>query len=398
MKFLYLEARKGILRCYVLAALLLFLGVNLLKIYGDYRAGEIRPVAANVNGMQEGYSEIYERACGPINEETAGFISSEYKRLVSLTADGTYSRKCQEGTYSGYLFGDFYLFHKYFYPSMEYSVKYPAYMDSILEQAKQNLELYREKGNTADAAKSVYILKHYTGRSIPEFYKYDGWEALLTYDFSDLLILLLLILGIAPVFTREKETGMTLILSSSKRGGWHLLLSKCGSGGLFASVVTVLFSLENFLVFGVLCGFEGMYSPLYAIETYKHTPYTGTILSCYFLCSALKIMGFSIITLVPTLLSACCRKTLYPCLFSLGIGVVFGCLSGWTVTQIWWKEILSLVSPLTLTRGWELLMNLYGASIGGIYVPRLYILFAVQAAVAGLLIFFTRRKSCCKSN
>ena len=61
MSFLYLEARKGILRRYTLIALALFLCLNTVKIIADYRAGEIRPVAANTSGMQTGYNTIYER-------------------------------------------------------------------------------------------------------------------------------------------------------------------------------------------------------------------------------------------------------------------------------------------------------------------------------------------------
>ena len=193
MNFLYLEARKGILRRYTLIALALFLCLNTVKIIADYHAGEIRPVAANTSGMKTGYDKIYEQIKGPITEETVSFITSEYQRLDGLTADGTYSREPQEGTYSGYIFGDYYLLHSYFYPHMEYSVKYSADMEEVLTQAKENVTFYQESGNTAGVVENDYILHHYTGRAIPEFYLYDGWEALLSYDFSDLLILLLLI-------------------------------------------------------------------------------------------------------------------------------------------------------------------------------------------------------------
>ena len=42
MNFLYLEARKGILRRYTLIALALFLCLNTVKIIADYHTGEIR--------------------------------------------------------------------------------------------------------------------------------------------------------------------------------------------------------------------------------------------------------------------------------------------------------------------------------------------------------------------
>lgn len=93
MNFLYLEARKGILRRYTLIALALFLCLNTVKIIADYHTGEIRPVAANTSGMKTGYDKIYEQIKGPITEETVSFITSEYQRLDGLTADGTYSRE-----------------------------------------------------------------------------------------------------------------------------------------------------------------------------------------------------------------------------------------------------------------------------------------------------------------
>lgn len=396
MNFLYLEARKGILRRYTLIALALFLCLNTVKIISDYHAGEIRPVAANTSGMKTGYDKIYEQIKGPITEETVSFITSEYQRLDGLTADGTYSREPQEGTYSGYIFGDYYLLHSYFYPHMEYSVKYSADMEEVLTQAKENVTFYQESGNTAGMVENAYILHHYTGRAIPEFYLYDGWEALLFYDFSDLLILLLLILAVAPTFTREKENGMTLILSSCKRGEWPLLFSKCGAGVIFAWILTALFALLNLLVFGLLCGFEGWSSPLYAIGSYQYTPFSGSILLFYGVICGLKAIGFSVIALLLILLSACFQKSLYPCLIGLGLGVASNYCAGWALSLVWWKQCLSCISPFTLTSGSKLLESLYGVSIGGVYLLRLFVVLVVQAVTACLLVIAIRRKSCCK--
>ena len=394
MRFLYLEARKGILRRYTLIALTLFLCLNAVKIIADYRAGEIRPVAANTGGMQAGYSAIYEQAKGPISEETVRFITSEAKRLEELTADGTYSRKPQEGTYSGYIFGDYYLFHGTFYPHMEYSVKYASEIADILERAEENAAFYQKSGNTAGAAENAYILNHYADRNIPAFYLYDGWEALLSYDFSDLLILLLLILAVAPAFTREKENGMTLILSSCKRGGWPMIFSKSGAGVLFTWGLTILFALLNLLVFGVLCGFEGWNSPLYAIESYQYTPFSGSILSFYGIVCGLKAVGFGVAALFLTFLSACFQKSLYPCLAGLGLCIGLNYCAGWALSDSWWKQALSYTSPFTLTNGSRLLEDLSGIGVGGIYLLRVFIALSVQIVIGCLLVIAIRRKSC----
>lgn len=394
MKLLYLEARKGIIRRYVVIALLLFLCLNVAKIVSDYHAGEIRPVAGNTTGMETGYYNIYRQVSGPITKEAVSFITSEYQRLRGATADGTYSREPQEGTYSGYLYGDFYLFHKYFYPNIEYSVKYSDYVGGIIDRASENLTFFRENDNTEEVAKNSYILKHYSNRRISEFYLYDGWEALLSYDFSDLLILLLLVLTIAPVYTREKENSMISLLHSCKRGSWPLQLSKCVTGTVFACTVVMLFSIANLVIFGVLCGFEGWNSPLYAIESYSNTPFAGSILSFYLLNMALKAIGFSIIAIILIFLSCCFEKTLYPCLLGFGIAVLLCFFSGWSTSPLWWQQMLAYISPFTLTKGWCLLESLYGTNIGGLYLLKIQMVLIIQFLGAGSLVFAIRRKSC----
>lgn len=167
-------------------------------------------------------------------------------------------------------------------------------MNNVLAQAMENVDFYLHTGNTTDAARNSYILRHYANRSIPEFHLYDGWEALLSYDFSDLLILLLLVLTVSPIFTREKENEMTLILSSSKRGKWPLVASKCGVVVLLSVALTAMFALCNVLTFGLLCGFEGWNSPLYAIENYQYTPFSDSVLLFYLLNVSLSLLPYLI--------------------------------------------------------------------------------------------------------
>ncbi len=394
MKLFYLEARKGILRRSVLIALILFLCLDILKIGLDYRSGAIREVIGNTEGMQAGFAEIYDKAKGAITSETAEFLVSEYQRLSQAVADGTYSRKPQEGTYSGYIYGDYYLFGSYFYPQMSYCVQYPVRMAERLEQETENLKFYQSVGNESMSAKSNYILQHYTDRSIPSFYLMDSWESLLKYDFSDLLILLLLILGVAASFTREKETGMTMLLSSSKYGGWPVLVSKCGAAVIYATGLTLIFSLMNLVVYCVLFGVEGLDCPLYAIKAYQDSPFGGTVGQFYLLSCEMKALGFSVFSLLLLLLSACFQHTLYPCILGVGVGVTASYLSGWAASPVWWKGILSSVSPLTLTRAWDLWSCLCGDLIGSIYLPRLYIVLLIQFVLVVGVFWAVRRKSC----
>lgn len=394
MKLIFWEARKGILRRSVLTALLLFLCFDTLKIGLDWRAGKIREVIGNTEGMQVGFAELYDRVKGPITKETAAFLAGEYRRLSRAVADGTYSRRPQEGTYSGYIYGDYYLVAAYFYPRMSYCVGYPARMEERLEQEAENVKTSRSAKNGAAAAKSAYMLRHYAGRSISAFYLMDGWESLLSFDFSDLLILLLLILGAAAGFTREKETGMSALLSSSRRGGWHVTAAKCGAAVLYAVGLTAIFSALNLAVYGVLLGFWGWDCPLYAIESYQDTPFGGTVGQFYLLSCGMKALGFSVFSLFLLLLSACFARTLYPCILGAVAGAAAFSLSGWAASPVWWKGMLAAVSPLTLARAWNLWSGLCGEQIGGIYVPRVFWVLLIQLVLVAGLLWVLGRKSC----
>lgn len=162
--------------------------------------------------------------------------------------------------------------------------------------------------------------------------------------------------------------------------------------------MTFLFALLNLLVIGLLCGFDGWSSPLYAIKNYQYTPFSGSILLFYVIMCGVKAIGFSAVALLLTFLSACFKKSLYPCLAGLGLSVVLDYCSGWALSSVWWKQVLSYISPFTLTSGSKLMESLSGVSIGTIYLLQIFVALFIQTVIVCLLIISIRRKSCCKWN
>lgn len=401
MRLCYLEARKGILRRFVMAALGFLVCLNLVKIGLDYQAGEIREVAGNRENMRQAFMEIYNAAKGDITQETAGFVTQETKRLEELCADGTYSRDYTPGTYCGYLFGDYFLIHKYFYLPMQYCVSYEDSLEPVLERAEDNLEFYTQVGNKGMAAKSAYILEHYAGRSIRAFYLTDGWEHLLSYGFSDLLILLLLLLGVSGSFSRERETDMLRLLQSTRNGKGKLALSKCVSAILYAVCLTVLFAAVNFTVYGILCGFEGLNCPLYAIESYRDTPFSGTILEFYLLATLAKAAAFSQTAVCLSFLSSCFRRTLLPCLMGAGVMVFMEWLGSMAGSFLSARSIAGMLSPLSLTHLSQWMRSLHGFLIGAWFFPQEIIAVLLQLVLTALCavgIWFNNEESVCRAS
>ena len=173
-----------------------------------------------------------------------------------------------------------------------------------------------------------------------------------------------------------------------------MFVSKCGAAILYTIGLTAVFSLLNLAVYGVLLGFEGWDQPLYAIETFQDTPFYGTVSQFYLLSCGMKTIGFSILALLLLLLSACLQRTLYPCILGVGAGILTAYLSGWVASPVWWKGLLAAISPLSLTRSWDLWSCLCGDRLGSMYLPRSFTVLLIQLALASVLLRAVRRKSC----
>lgn len=130
------------------------------------------------------------------------------------------------------------------------------------------------------------------------------------------------------------------------------------------------------------------------MEAYQDTPFNGTVGQFYLLSCGMKALGFSILALLLLLLSACLQRTLYPCILGAGAGILASYLSGWIASQVWWKGLLSAISPLSLTRAWDLWSCLCGDRLGNLYLPRSFTVLLIQLALAGILLWAVRRKSC----
>jgi len=77
------------------------------------------PHTAEYQKWWQSYQEMYDKVSGKLTADKARFVVSEYRRLDAMVADGTYSREKQEGTYTGYIWGDYVFITKYFYRPMK---------------------------------------------------------------------------------------------------------------------------------------------------------------------------------------------------------------------------------------------------------------------------------------
>lgn len=281
--------------------LLAFFVINIVQISRGIPRG-------NPESFVKGEQVIYETVRGAWTDEKLRFITENAERTEAIRASGDYSTApSQPGTYTGYIFGDCMVFAE-IYDEMSYMYHYGQDMQAVLGRAAENAEFYAEKGNDYLRRENEQILRLYQHRSIPAYYRTDGAEQLISYDFSALLTVFAVLLCAVPVFAREHSAQMTDLLTTAPKGGTALTLAKTAAAMLSVSAISAAFSLCDAVCFARAYRIDCFSLPLYAVRSFRDTPFSGTVLQYLILLAVCRVLGAWLLTAVCLLGSAALRS------------------------------------------------------------------------------------------
>lgn len=399
IRLFYFEIRKNFLTKYIFLAFSLFLIINGLLIYKNYIFGDgkstgyFMPHSADTRKQWEFYRSMHKKLDGDLTIEKANFIIDENNRLQSIVSDGTYSKEYQSSTYTGYFWGDYVMVNKYFYLPMKYISTYSMEAAKIVEKAKDNIAFYERYENKYEKAKNEFIADCYSRRKINIFYDGKPWELLFDYEISDLLILLLMLLGLVPMFVNEKETSMGNLILASRNGKINMAIIKVASALSFVFFLVLVFSCENFLAFKYLYGLNGYGMPLYAIEKYQYSPLTCSVLTFYFMSQLIKTIGLFAFGMFISLLSSLLNRVIYIYLLSsfFMVGSIY--TSGYTASVELKKTLLSLFSPFTLLKSNELYSRLVDINFLNNFVLLPNLCIYIQIIIISILFLLLSRSA-----
>lgn len=357
---------------------------NYISGSGDLN-GYFMPHTIDTEKRWSFYKNVHKKLDGVLTSEKVDFIINENNRLKSIVSDGTYSREYQPDSYTGYFWGDYVMINKYFYDPMKYMSTYSINIGKIVKKAKDNIIFYKKIENDFAKVKNEYIVNHYSNRKVSIFYDSKPWGLLFDYNFSNLLILLLILLGFVPMFANEKDTKMNGLIMTSQNGKINMTLVKITSALIFIAFLVLIFSCENILAFKFLYGLNGHAMPLYAIDKYQYSPLTYSVSAFYFFKELLKILGFFSFGMMIFVFSALFDRVIYAYMFSafLMIGGIYA--SGYLASVESGKILLSLLSPFTLLKGNELYMQLLDINILNHFFLRSGISILMQILIVSML-------------
>lgn len=268
------------------------------------------------DNFNKAYWKVHEKVQGELNNEKISFVINNYKKALKIVESGNFETKKEDpNTYTGYIYGDMNLFKKV-YDSMDYCYNYNKNMEDYIKFAEGNIEFFKEKSNTYEALKNKNIKATYSNRKISSFYDTDGFYNYFTYDFSSLLILMLIILGISPVFSKEKECEMDLLIKTSKKGKFKIINAKVVASFIYVILINLIFFLTDIITFSATFKLFGFSNKLYSIKEFIFTPLNISILNYSILYMILKIVGFLTITMLILVLSSLSSKSYLTFIFS----------------------------------------------------------------------------------
>ncbi len=400
MKILYYEIRKNFLRKSIFAALAALMFLNGLFAYFQYRqtgSGFSDEMTRHIasEGEWDYRQKLHKEFDGAVTEEKVRRLTEDYKKYYALIKQGDYSTEYDPDTNTGYIYGDFSLLRSQFYEPVKYLVYYQGENDLLVHRAKENISFFKELGNDFEASKNAYIVKKYSGRNPLLFYDTLGWRKLFEYDYSDVMVFIIMFLCITPCFYAERKSGMEHIILTAKRGKRGYTYMKYLSFYCSAVFLVVLFALYNYAVMDYLYGLSGADMKLFSLEEFRYTPLDLSVSEFYILLTALKCIALcGIVTLFGVIAKVFSNViTIFLVMFAFVTAGLYG--AGFICAINPASRFMALVSPFSLLNGAQLYKGLSGADIAGHFVPWLYwYLFAqvlIQAGIQFLLWIYGRR-------
>ena len=273
-----------------------------------------------------------------------------YEPLAAATADMTASTNMDNpNTMTGNLYSDRNLLDKYFVQPMQDFYNYQSAARQVAEKARENVELYTQRGKTYESRENAVTYRMYINREISEFAYTEMYNYYLNYDFSTVLLLLVCLYGIVGAFVREKETQMDTLLLTNINGGKKTALAKIIAVSAFVWLVCLWFSLLDYIGFTAFFHtFAGWRLPVYTILNLAEAAVNINLLQYSLLSTVLKTVGVWTLGMLMLFLSTFWKNALIPFVLNFAVCVAL-VISGASVaySSSLWAKVLNPYLLLT---------------------------------------------------
>ncbi len=382
MKIVYFEMRKSWLKVSTFIFLFIFLGLNFFRL-NDF----CRSYYKTYGDFQEPYYRLYETVCGEITNEKLDPFKIRSGELEAEIMTQTYSTEYdpEKYIYTGYAHGDFSLYSLMISPEISYAATYTNTSNKIAAKAAESYDFYKEMGNDYESRKNAMIYNLYSDRVISEYRATNWANAYFSYDFSSLLCIILLILGLSSSFTRERESGMEQLISAYGKTK-STVISKVISSIVFCLILTIVFTVSDLMAVDRFLVIKNINMPLYSAELFEFTPFNITFAEAVLVCAGLRLLGLFAISLLVMAISKITPNTIAATVSAFAAVLFLIFLS---LISDSFVDPIGLLTPKKYLEKFGV-VNLFGRPVLVIYGA---IICAVLLSLAFIAIIALRRKT-----
>ena len=361
----------------------IFLLLCALNIFNIARSNYIYNPDTEAGKMEIGRYQLYLNYKGEITQDKIAEIQYGARISEQMVQSGNYDKQYNpDKYYSGYAYGEAML-------RIEMNIE----LDRLLEYSLQTDEISEKAAGLSDEyGMSDYYLKQnreivdvYQNRNLNSITNSEGLSKLFEYNFSDILIIILLIIGISHIFTVDKENETDVYLKSSRNGGGISGIAKLIAATEFTFIICAVFFTIDLVTFFIMLRIDGLEQPLYILSDFLFTPLSVSLWQYIILYFAAKFIGMLCIAFSVALIAVFVKKAIPT--FGLSVLYVGALMFLKALLTNGTGEYINLFNPVSVLLFPELtktysVINLFGdpVSVPGLALCGVFAVMALSAA------------------
>lgn len=250
-----------------------------------------------------------------LTDELYQYIEKEYADATSYYGECGGEEKRDKGKFADTRLNDYFVMSD-IENSAKYIKEYQQAQFNLMDRAKENVELYKDRNDTYKVRENRQIIKMYNIKPRLKLLWKNGWYAL--EDNGEIIfILILTAMFVSAVFSEEKEQNMFPILYTGVKGRTTLAMSKIMASGIFALIVTIIFEGAKYIFKFLISGVSDLGEYIQNAPEYEYCPLNITFGELMVINTLLIALGATCFAVMVCMVSAFCNKNIISLVISV---------------------------------------------------------------------------------
>ncbi|MBO0524587.1 ABC transporter permease [Clostridium botulinum] len=247
-------------------------------------------------------------------------------------------------------------------------------LKELKKAGKENTYEYKNKNKANNMYKKL---------SEPKFFYKEAWEYIdgFIIDFNLSIVVIMLLLGVSPVFSEEYKTKVATIILSSKKGRRECVRAKILASIIYSIFVAFICNFISTILITKIYGIEGFNSPMQSLYDFSCSPYNFTIsqfLVKLFFTSLIGSILFVLLILIISNITKSSMMTFFISSFIFAFPMILQKVVG--MSNVWWKKPLISLSVTQIINAREIYkvfstINIFGQPLIYPYFILIYSIF-----------------------